>query len=73
MTGMGVVVPVADAAALAEGLREVLRNPDTYRRPRAEITAMFDLAATVDAYERLFDELRRETGSAVGSDRDGRG
>ncbi len=57
MTGMGVVVDVADGAAIVAGVRELLDHPDSYRRPRAEIEAVFDLRATVDAYERLFAEL----------------
>jgi glycosyltransferase involved in cell wall biosynthesis len=54
MTGMGEVVPPADAAALADGITAVLRNPARYIRPRAEIERIFDLEATVSAYERLF-------------------
>jgi glycosyltransferase involved in cell wall biosynthesis len=51
---MGEVVPPADAAALADGITAVLRNPARYIRPRAEIERIFDLEATVSAYERLF-------------------
>jgi len=57
MTGMGVVVPPRDAGAIAAGVDEVLVHRDRYVRPRDEIEAMFDLRATVDAYEQLFDEL----------------
>ena len=54
MTGMGVVVDVADASAIAGGIDEVFSHPDRYQRPRNEIEALFDLATTVDSYERLF-------------------
>jgi len=56
-TGMGVVVDVADADAIAAGVREVLEHHERYVRSRAEIEALYDLGATVDAYEELFAEL----------------
>ena len=56
-TGMGVVVPARDAAAIADAVTEVLTHADRYTRPRGEIEARFDLSATVDSYERLFEEL----------------
>lgn len=58
MTGMGEIVPVADAAGLAAGVIKVLRNPKAYIKPRGEIERMFDLRRTVDAYESLFEEKR---------------
>lgn len=58
MTGMGEIVPIADAAGLAEGVLKVLRNRPAYIKPRAEIMRMFELARTVDAYEKLFEEKR---------------
>jgi glycosyltransferase involved in cell wall biosynthesis len=59
MTGMGKVVPVADAAALAEGIEHVLNNRARYRRPRKEIEATFDVEKTVDAYVQLFEQAIR--------------
>jgi glycosyltransferase involved in cell wall biosynthesis len=56
MTGMGEVVRVADAQALAAGIIKVLKDPEHYRRDRDEIFQQFDLQSTVDAYERLFRE-----------------
>jgi glycosyltransferase involved in cell wall biosynthesis len=56
MTGMGEIVPVAAARSLAEGIIRVLKDPDRYIRPRAEIMRIFELARTVDAYEKLFEE-----------------
>lgn len=58
MTGMGEIVPIADAAGLAEGVLKVLRNRPAYIKPRAEIMRMFEMARTVDAYEKLFEEKR---------------
>jgi glycosyltransferase involved in cell wall biosynthesis len=58
MTGMGEIVPIADAAGLAQGVARVLRDPEKYIKPRAEIVRTFELARTVDAYEKLFEEKR---------------
>ncbi len=58
MTGMGEIVPIADAAGLARGIVKVLREPEKYIKPRAEIMRRFELARTVGAYEALFEEKR---------------
>jgi glycosyltransferase involved in cell wall biosynthesis len=60
MTGMGENVQPADSAALADAVTRVLQCPDRYARPRAEIERRFDLAATLDAYEALFEQLLEE-------------
>ena len=57
MTGMGEIVPVADAAGLAEGILKVLRDPTRYIKPREEIMRIFALARTVAEYEKLFGEV----------------
>jgi glycosyltransferase involved in cell wall biosynthesis len=59
MTGMGEIVPVADAQGLAEGVLKVLRNRPAYVKPREEIMRVFELARTVAEYEKLFEEKRR--------------
>ena len=59
MTGMGVIVPIADAEGLAAGVIKVLRDPAAYIKPRGEILRTFELARTVDAYEKLFEDKRR--------------
>jgi len=59
MTGMGEIVPVADAEGLAGGVIKVLKDRLAYVKPRSEIMRMFELARTVDAYEKLFEEKRR--------------
>jgi glycosyltransferase involved in cell wall biosynthesis len=58
MTGMGEIVPIADAHGLAEGLITVLRDPGKYVKPKDEINRIFELTRTVDEYERLFREKR---------------
>ena len=55
---MGAIVPIADAAGLAQGVIQVLRDPGQYIKPRGEILRTFELARTVDAYEKLFEEKR---------------
>jgi glycosyltransferase involved in cell wall biosynthesis len=68
MTGMGEIVPVGDAARLAEAILRVLRDRDRYVRPRAEIEHIFDLERTVEAYERLFEaEIDRRGGHVLRS------
>ncbi len=57
VTGMGEVVPIADASALAEGLTAVLSEPERYHRSRNEIEQAYDLDVTVTSYEQLFEEL----------------
>ena len=59
MTGMGEIVPIADAEGLAQGVIRVLREPAKYIMPRGEIMQTFELARTVDTYEKLFEEKRR--------------
>jgi glycosyltransferase involved in cell wall biosynthesis len=56
MTGMGEIVPIADAEGLAAGIVKVLKDPAKYVKPHEEILRLFDLARTVDEYERLFEE-----------------
>jgi glycosyltransferase involved in cell wall biosynthesis len=58
MTGMGEIVPVADAEGLAAGIVRVLKQPGAYVKPRDEIIRMFDMTHTVDEYEKLFEEKR---------------
>jgi glycosyltransferase involved in cell wall biosynthesis len=57
MTGMGEVVPIKDARALADAIVRVLQDRAKYIRPRQEIAEMFAIEKTVAAYEKLFGEL----------------
>jgi glycosyltransferase involved in cell wall biosynthesis len=53
-TGMGRITPRGDAEALARNLLEVIDRRDSYVKPRQAIERAFPMAATVEAYERLF-------------------
>lgn len=43
---------------VADGIVKVLAEPAKYIKPRGEILRMFELARTVDEYEKLFEEKR---------------
>jgi glycosyltransferase involved in cell wall biosynthesis len=58
-TGMGLVVPVGDSAALAEAILEVLGERARFVRPREEIARIFSTERTATEYEALFAELKR--------------
>lgn len=57
MTGMGEIVPVGDAAALAGAVLRVLDEPGRYARDPEGVARLFDPARTADGYEALFREL----------------
>jgi len=57
-TGMGRIVPPRDPDALAAALLEVIRNRPSYVRPRAAVTAEFDLERSLREYEELFEAAR---------------
>jgi glycosyltransferase involved in cell wall biosynthesis len=54
VTGMGEIVPIKDARALADAIVQVLQNRERYIQPREKIAETFALAGTVKAYEKLF-------------------
>lgn len=56
-TGMGEVVPIGDAPALAETILKVVDNRARYVKPRDFITQHYSTAKTVAEYERLYGEL----------------
>ena len=58
MTGMGQVIPIKDASALADAIVHVVENRNRYLRPRVEIEKIFSLEHTVREYEKLFSELQ---------------
>jgi glycosyltransferase involved in cell wall biosynthesis len=60
VTGMGEVVPIKDARALAAAIVQVIQNKARYVRPRREIEQTFALERTLEEYERLFDGLLTE-------------
>jgi glycosyltransferase involved in cell wall biosynthesis len=59
VTGMGEVVPIKNARALADGILEILDHREQYVRTRKEIAELFSLENTVREYEKLFESLRR--------------
>lgn len=59
MTGMGEIVPIKDSRALADAIVQVIQNKARYLRPREEIAQKFSTEKTIDAYEKLFEELRK--------------
>jgi glycosyltransferase involved in cell wall biosynthesis len=59
-TGMGEIVPIGDATALAEAIVRVSSHRSQYVKAREEIERRFSTARTVDGYELLFDRLLSE-------------
>ena len=59
LTGMGEIVPPADAAALADALGRVVTDRARYVQPPERIAAAFDLDTAIREYEALFAELIR--------------
>ncbi len=60
MTGMGKVTPIGDSDALAEGILQVLAEPQKYRRDPAEIARSYDPDSIAAEYEKLFEKLMRK-------------
>jgi len=56
VTGMGEIVPIRDGRALADAIVLVLRNRESYIKPRPQIAGTFELSNTVATYEKLFAE-----------------
>jgi len=63
LTGMGRLVRPQDEQALADGLVYMLANREKYIKSREEIAAIFDTGKTIDAYERLFQDLAQQAGT----------
>jgi len=56
-TGMGEIVPIGDAQALAEAIVRVVGDRARYVRPREEIAERWNTGRTVAEYEALFERL----------------
>ena len=56
-TGMGRLVAPRDPQALAEGIVAVLQHPERYQPDPARVAALFDLQASIESYERMFQAL----------------
>ncbi len=57
MTGMGEVVPIGDADALAQSLVRIFADPAKYQGNPDEICKTFDPQTNAEAYEKLYSEL----------------
>ncbi len=56
-TGMGVVFPAGDHAALAANVLQIIRSPETYMRDPQAIRARFGTPVIASQYEELFTSL----------------
>ena len=56
-SGMGEIAPVGSISGLANAILRVVEQPDRYRRPRADIAGLWNVARTAAAYESLFSEV----------------
>ncbi len=59
-TGMGEVVPIRDAGALAGAILKVLERPSDYRTDSGAIARKYSPSAVAQQYEDLFQELLRQ-------------
>ena len=57
ITGMGKIVPVKDAYALAKALIEVLNNPEQFKKDTKKIAQRFSSETAADFYEKQFQDL----------------
>jgi glycosyltransferase involved in cell wall biosynthesis len=57
VTGAGLLVEPRNPRALADGIIKVLRNPQAYRKPRAEVEAILGREPSLDRYEALYRSL----------------
>ena len=54
---MGKIVPIGDAAALADALIEIFNNPDSFHRDPEQIRTQYLPDTIAEAYEKLFLEV----------------
>ena len=57
LTGMGEVVPIGDAAALAKAIIKIVSQPEKYQGSQEEIKNTFDPMVNAAAYETIYKEL----------------
>lgn len=60
MTGMGLVVPPADDAALARAIVEILDHPQSYQGDAQAVAQRFSAQRIAEEYETLFAEITRK-------------
>jgi glycosyltransferase involved in cell wall biosynthesis len=59
LTGMGRVVPPADAHALAEGISEVLTHPEQYKGDVEVVKKYFSSQRIAEEYESVFQQVTK--------------
>jgi glycosyltransferase involved in cell wall biosynthesis len=57
MSGMGRVVPVADSAAIAQAILDILAEPERYRGNYTEIKHKYSPDVIAAGYEKLFEDI----------------
>lgn len=62
MTGMGEIVPVGDAAALANAVCRIFEDPHAYAASGSDLRDEFSPGRAAEKYERLFAEIAGELG-----------
>lgn len=65
MTGMGEVVPIGDADALADALLKIFADPRDYQSDPKFVADMFDPQNNAKGYVKLYKELLSGLGSTV--------
>ena len=60
MTGMGEVVPIGDAKALADAILRIFDHPENYAGDPAAVARQFDPQTNAAEYETLYQELIAE-------------
>lgn len=58
LTGMGEVVPIGDADALADAIIKIVSQPEKYQGSKEEIMNTFDPLVNAAAYEKIYKELQ---------------
>ncbi len=58
MSGMGKVVPVGDASAIAQAILEIMTDPERFRGIQAETTHRYTPEVIAEGYEKLFGDIR---------------
>jgi glycosyltransferase involved in cell wall biosynthesis len=62
MSGMGKIVPVADAGAIAQAILDILAEPERYRGNDAEIRHKYSPDVIAAGYEKLFEDILQKRG-----------
>jgi len=68
MTGMGEVIPIGEADALAEAIIRIVSRPEDYAGDPEAVARTFDPQTNAAAYEELYRELLEKLGKQVTGD-----